>query len=151
MAKRVTDGYSSLVTQATLAKFIHQGHLGRHVRRMRRLYSDRRSILLAGTRKTLSPWLIPIPSSAGLHFSAYAVPGLDDRVMRALAERADVGVQPLSLFYKNSDSRHGLVLGYGATELEDIEEGLRRLGSVFKKLETSSKVQARQPRSNSSA
>jgi GntR family transcriptional regulator/MocR family aminotransferase len=132
LAKRVTDGYSSLVNQAALARFIQQGHLGRHVRRMRRLYSDRRAMLLAGMRKTLSPWLVPIPSSAGLHVSAYTVPGLDDQRLRRLAERSDVGVQPLSYYYKNANGRHGLVLGYGATGPEDIEEGLKRLGSILK-------------------
>jgi hypothetical protein len=52
--------------------------------------------------------------------------------LRRLAERSDVGVQPLSYYYKNANGRHGLVLGYGATGLEDIEEGLKRLGSILK-------------------
>jgi GntR family transcriptional regulator / MocR family aminotransferase len=133
MAKCITDGHSSLLKQAALAKFIQQGHLGRHVRRMRRLYSNRRALLLAGIKKTLSPWLVPISSSAGLHVSAYAVPDLDDLQLTRLAKRSDVGVRPLSPFFKNADSRHGLVLGYGATNLQDIEEGLRRLASILQK------------------
>lgn len=39
----------------------------------------------------------------------------------------------LSPFFKNADSRHGLVLGYGATNLQEIEEGLRRLASILQK------------------
>jgi DNA-binding transcriptional MocR family regulator len=39
----------------------------------------------------------------------------------------------LSPFFKNADRRHGLVLGYGATNLQDIEEGLRRLASILQK------------------
>jgi len=134
MAKCVTDSYSSLLNQAALAKFIQQGHLGRHVRRMRRLYSDRRTLLLAGIRKTLSPWLAPVSSSAGLHVSVYTVPGLDDQQLTRLAEQSDVGVRPLSPLYKNANGRHGLILGYGATNLEDIDEGLERLGSILKKM-----------------
>jgi DNA-binding transcriptional MocR family regulator len=134
IAKRITDGYSSLLKQATLAKFIQQGHLGRHVRRMRRLYSNRRALLLAGIKKTLSPWLVPISSAAGLHVSAYTVPGLDDQALTCLAKRSDVGVFPLSSLYKNPNGRHGLILGYGATNSQDIEEGLRRLGSILEKI-----------------
>jgi GntR family transcriptional regulator/MocR family aminotransferase len=134
IAKRITDGYSSMLKQATLAKFIQQGHLGRHVRRMRRLYSNRRALLLAGIKKTLSPWLVPISSAAGLHVSAYTVPGLDDQALTRLAKRSDVGVRPLSSMYKNPNGRHGLILGYGATNSQDIEEGLRRLGSILEKI-----------------
>jgi GntR family transcriptional regulator/MocR family aminotransferase len=136
MAKCVTDGYSSLLKQAALVKFIRQGHLGRHVRRMRRLYSNRRALLLYGIAKTLSPWLVPISSSAGLHVSVYTVPGLDDQELTRLAKRSDVGVLPLSPFYKSANRRQGLVFGYGATNLPDIEEGLRRLASILKKMES---------------
>jgi GntR family transcriptional regulator / MocR family aminotransferase len=136
MAKCVTDGFSSLLKQAALAKFIQQGHLGRHVRRMRRLYSNRRALLLDGIAESLSPWLVPVSSSAGLHVSAYTVPGLDDQELTRLAKRSDVGVFPLSPFYKSKNGRRGLVFGYGSTNLPDIEEGLRRLESILKKMES---------------
>ena len=41
-----TQGAPALLTQLMLAAFIREGHLGRHVRRMRRLYEARRDALL---------------------------------------------------------------------------------------------------------
>jgi len=38
--------------------------------------------------------------------------------------------------YKSANGWRGLVFGYGPTNLPDIEEGLRRLESILKKMES---------------
>src|SRR5215470_6072768 len=43
--------------QATIAAFLEQGYLGRHIRRMRQLYGERRAALTAALREHVGPML----------------------------------------------------------------------------------------------
>src|SRR5207253_1939607 len=54
--KQCADSHCDAVAQTVLAAFIREGHLARHVRRMRMLYGERRQALLDGLG-TLAPWL----------------------------------------------------------------------------------------------
>jgi GntR family transcriptional regulator/MocR family aminotransferase len=40
------------------------------MRRMHRIYGERRQLLLAGLRGLCSDWLTPLPAMAGLHIAA---------------------------------------------------------------------------------
>ena len=68
--KHCVDSHCDTVTQSALAAFIRDGHLARHVRRMRPIYAERREALLDGLRRELADWLEPIPCEAGLHLAA---------------------------------------------------------------------------------
>ena len=69
-AKHVADWHTSVPLQTTAAAFIEQGHLGRHIRRMRGVYTDRHLAILRELSGPLSAHLEPIPSVAGLHVAA---------------------------------------------------------------------------------
>ena len=49
-ALSVTGQFAPLLTQAALADFMNEGHFTRHLRRMRRLYAERRQYFLARRR-----------------------------------------------------------------------------------------------------
>jgi GntR family transcriptional regulator/MocR family aminotransferase len=126
-AKQLADQSSSVLDQDTLAAFIADGHLARHVRKMRRVYAARRERLVTRLQKDFRRWLEPIPSCAGMHVAAFATPSLDvpNLVKRAL-ER-DVAVYPLRMYYIAEPARDGLVFGYGTLDERGIDEGLTRL------------------------
>jgi GntR family transcriptional regulator/MocR family aminotransferase len=119
--------HCGVIEQDTLAAFIAEGHMARHVRRTREVYGARLRTLLTCLRNDFSRWLEPIPSIAGLHVTAFAKAPID---VDAVAERArtlDVGVYPLRQYYFRGRARPGLAFGYGAVEERDIVEGLSRL------------------------
>jgi GntR family transcriptional regulator/MocR family aminotransferase len=130
-AKRVSDWYTALLEQATLAKFIQDGDLARHVRKMHTIYNRRRKCLLEGLRKKLSRWLHPIPSVAGLHTSAYLPPAMSADSLVKAAAKADVGVYSLDLYRTEKSPRPGIAFGYGAIEATEITQGLARLYRVL--------------------
>ena len=139
-AKRCADAHCALHTQDTLAAFIADGHLARHVRRMRQLYSRRRELLLKILECDFNRWLDPIPQSAGLHFTAYmkspdALSESGERgSMDAVVDEAlkhDVGVRSLRPFFAGKPTKAGLIFGYGAISEGAIEEGLKRLRKVW--------------------
>jgi GntR family transcriptional regulator / MocR family aminotransferase len=131
--KQCADWHCALLEQDTLAAFISEGHMARHVRKMRQVYSARLRVLLTCLHNDFSRWLEPIPCVAGLHVAAFAKSPMD---MDAIAERArelDVGVYSLRAYYFSKPAKPGLVFGYGAIDEREIAEGLSRLRRLWPK------------------
>ncbi len=125
--KHVADAHCDSLTQAVLAAFIRDGHLARHVRRMRGVYAHRREVLLRGIERELGEWLQPLPSEAGLHLAAgIRDPARAARIVAKAREHAP-GAQSLDDYAAAPLPRPGLVFGFGAIDGEDIAPALRRL------------------------
>ncbi|MBC7933387.1 MAG: PLP-dependent aminotransferase family protein [Rubrivivax sp.] len=123
-ARQLTDWHGPLLTQATLARFIQEGHLARHIRKMRRIYAERRLELLRCLEALPADSLAPRPSVTGLHISVRLHRNLSADAVAESAARVGVSVGSLG--------EHGLALGYGAIETGQIAEGVRRLGRAIK-------------------
>jgi GntR family transcriptional regulator / MocR family aminotransferase len=128
-AKFVADWHSPLSSQAALARFIDDGHLANHIRRMRRIYQTRRDRIAAALDSDLGPWLRRVPTVAGLHLAALARSAGAERVEEwvARARELDVAVQSLTTFTHSEERPAGLVIGFGAIPESRIDEGMRRL------------------------
>jgi GntR family transcriptional regulator/MocR family aminotransferase len=128
-AKRIADGRGPTETQETLAAFIAEGHLARHVRRMRKIYAERRNRLMQALSRDLPGRLFP--AVAGLHL-AIELPGdIDANALSVRAAAAGVGVSPLERFHAGGIVRNGLAFGYGVIDLQRIDEGVRRLADLI--------------------
>jgi GntR family transcriptional regulator / MocR family aminotransferase len=132
VAKYASDWFAPLATQAALARFIDEGLLARHTRKMRAEY-ERRHELVLQVLADQGGWLQPIESGAGMHLTAVLADG-QQLSAAAVLERTDgsgVVANPLAAFYANRPAQSGLVLGYGAIQLTKIENGLRLLRHVL--------------------
>jgi GntR family transcriptional regulator/MocR family aminotransferase len=125
--KRSTDSHSDGLTQLTLASFIAEGHLARHVRRMRPIYAQRRQALVRGLEQHLGQWLQVLPGNAGLHLSARIQKGSSTAaVLRAALEHLP-GALPLSAYAIVKARTHGLCIGYGCVEVDQIARAVRAM------------------------
>jgi GntR family transcriptional regulator / MocR family aminotransferase len=130
-ARLVSDWHGPLETQLALAEFMEQGLLARHVRRVRRVYEKRRARLLEALDRHLAAELEVVPSSAGLHVSAFLRDRRRDTDALARDARAiGLAIEPLAPYYRGRQ-RAGLALGYGVIPLSKIEEGVRRLAACL--------------------
>ena len=118
--------------QAALTEFLKTRRLDRHIQKMRRLYGDRRKILLhslsAAFGNTCRPW----GDAAGLHLSA-AFEGMSfDNAFFKHSLRQGVRAVPV-LRHCIQKGRHTdkLLLGYGHLEAEEIEKGVRILHDII--------------------
>ncbi len=120
-----------LTTQAALAEFIAGGHFASHVRKMRKVYAERQSVLADALRKRLAG-AVTVPSDpAGLHLAVGLVETRDDAVSAA-AEALDLVARPLSAYYRNpATAAQGLVLGFGGIATENIDEAVTRLAQAI--------------------
>lgn len=130
-AREVADAHGPVLPQETLAAFIDEGHLARHIRRMRKVYEGRREALLAALARHFGDRLAPIPATAGLHLAARLTDG--SSAAEAAARAAAVGVRavPLARFASVAGAApNGFVFGYGLIPAERIDEGIRRLAAA---------------------
>jgi GntR family transcriptional regulator/MocR family aminotransferase len=126
-AAKQLGGLSPLIAQQTLAAFIAEGHLVRHVRRMRRLYADRRTALLEAMGEPSNRWLEPYPSAAGLHLALRLPQALDARRLLAVAAELGVGAYPAAQFAVGERPCNAVVLGYGGLDAERVRQGAEAL------------------------
>ncbi|MGL5875302.1 MAG: aminotransferase class I/II-fold pyridoxal phosphate-dependent enzyme [Xenococcaceae cyanobacterium] len=124
--------YLPVLEQAVLADFISERHFIRHIRRMRKLYGDRRANLVTALERELG--FEVYASETGMHLVLWLPPGMDDRLASQQAAAHGVDVLPLSLFCLESPDRGGLLLGYAATNEREIEDGVRRLGIALRSI-----------------
>ncbi|MFD2204980.1 PLP-dependent aminotransferase family protein [Kiloniella antarctica] len=135
-ARTLMDERSSLLAQPALADFMAEGHFSSHIRRMRRIYGVRQQILVECICRFLSKYLRVTPDDAGLHIIAYltdyAKARVTDRRIVELADAVGISASPLSLFYSDpKQAQQGLLMGFGACDREQIEEGCMKLAKVF--------------------
>ncbi|MGH0032495.1 MAG: PLP-dependent aminotransferase family protein [Myxococcota bacterium] len=128
-AKAITDTGTASVEQLAFADFVAEGHLERHVRRVRKRHARRRSALLDAVQGELGDRAQVVGTDAGVHV-LLRLPDLSARLVtrlrRACRER-DVGVYPTAPFYAKPPRRAELLLGYAALDEPAIRAGIRGL------------------------
>jgi GntR family transcriptional regulator / MocR family aminotransferase len=126
-----TGGNTQL--QHALGHFILDGHLARYVRRMRKVYAERRRALLAGLAD-LDTWLEPVPSEAGIHLAARCRERTRvTRLMAQLRQHAP-GARPFGHFAMSAGGREaGVVFGFGCIEADAIRERLSALAQALRR------------------
>lgn len=128
--------FPPLLLQAALSDFIEQGHLARHLRRMRRIYAQRRQFFLEFCEAELGERLLLSQGDAGIQIAGLLAGRHRDLDVCDDARRLGVNVSPLSVQYRHGSARHGLLLGYAACDEPTTRQGLRLLGAALRASET---------------
>ena len=116
--------------QLAVATFLQEGHYLRHLRRMRRLYADRRRCLL----DTLAAQGICAAVPAGLSVLLPLPNGFDDQALALDAAATGLGPAPLSPWFSlSSRPRSGLLLGVANVLERTIEDDCRKLLAMIGK------------------
>jgi GntR family transcriptional regulator/MocR family aminotransferase len=126
-ARRIADGHTPVHLQDTLASFIKDGHLARHVRKMRRIYSERRSRILEAIETHCEGLVVPIRSDpVGLHL-AVRTPESKPADIVSRAFRAGLSLRPISRYEIAGRGDIGLVLGFGMIHVDEIGTAIQTL------------------------
>ncbi len=132
-AKYCTDSHCDLLTQVTLAAFISEGHLARHIRRMRPIYTRRRAALADTIGEHLSPWLEVLPGPAGLHLTARIRDSANAADVENAALRHLPGALTLAPYTVGKLPMKGLCIGYGCAEVDQITHAVRDMGRLLRR------------------
>ena len=131
-ARVLMDRHTPSADQHVLAAFITEGHLDRHIRRIRSVYADRRSHLTAMLDRWIAKdlgWLQP--SDQGMHLVLWLAGGIDDVLLASRALDAGVAVRAVSPMYSEGNGRSGLVLGLGGYSNDQMEAAVRSLAAIM--------------------
>lgn len=128
-ARGVSGRHAPGVQQAVLAAFIEGGHYGRHIRRMRTLYQERRAALLEHGRTRIAQ-LDFRPHDGGMHVLARLTVPIADHVVVADAQSAGVELAPVSA-YTVTAGQQGLLLGFAGFTSERIATACDQLARVM--------------------
>jgi GntR family transcriptional regulator/MocR family aminotransferase len=132
-AKHLIDRHSAVQTQDALASFIAEGHLARHVRKMTRIYAERRDLLLDALSRYCGDQLAPIASSAGLHITAKLLAPTPAEAIRSRAAEVGVKVQSVDQCCIGPPPLNGITFGYGSIATQTVDAGIRLLAGVIDK------------------
>lgn len=123
--------------QLALAEFIEAGHFTRHLRRMRRLYGERRDALQAALEQHLSGVVTVSGGAGGMHLSARLDAPVPDTEVSRVAREHGMVLRPLSRFClpgTMTAQYNGLVLGYGNVPAEAMDGLVMRMRDVIERV-----------------
>ena len=127
------DIFPPYLHQEAITDFMREGHFARHIRRMRLLYSERRTALVESIRDQFGSRLEIHGSQAGMHLAVTLPKGLSDREIATRAARKGLWLWPLSPSYLGAVPRQGFVLGFGNTAVEDMSHAVAQMrAEVFR-------------------
>ena len=136
-AKAAIDRHCGIVPQMVLADFMAGGHFGRHIKRTREAYAERRQALLDGIATELDDLLVCGPSDAGLDLCVHFRVPLDEDKVVAAALAAGIEMRGLR-YYRNRnatpacESAPGLVLGFAGIAPAQIRLAVAALARVLR-------------------
>src|SRR5436189_3150021 len=108
--RAVMDHHSPAIDQATLARFLTEGFFLAHIKRMRKLYSDRRDFFIEQFNKLLSKYFILEIPEAGLHFVAWVRQKQHMQVITRVCTDIGIRPSPLSCCFMNVAPQPALTL-----------------------------------------
>ena len=131
-ARWIADRQTPTLEQRTLADFIAEGHLERHLRRMRTLYDKRRQTLVRALRLHFEDQVEIVGENAGMHVMVRLRTKFNDDEVTKRAAEVGVGVVSAQIYYLGKSRTGEFVLGYAGLSERRIQEGIRRLAKALR-------------------
>jgi GntR family transcriptional regulator/MocR family aminotransferase len=131
-AREALDLFSPTLYQLALATFIRDGHLARHVRRMRLVYRERRDALIEGLARHCDGLLTVHNADAGLHAATLLPRGADDADTVSRMRARGLAATALSTCYLTRRAKPGLLLGFAGADVSSLTAATRTLGEVLR-------------------
>jgi GntR family transcriptional regulator/MocR family aminotransferase len=120
--------------QRVLSVFMDNGMFYRHIRRVRRIYAERRKTLIECLESELSNILSFDDYHAGMQFVAKLPEGYDDRLVTQAAQEAGIFVSPLSDHYAGNNRQNGLLIDFCGYQGNEIVRNISALRKALEKL-----------------
>ena len=110
-ARMASNGCPQLI-QAIVCDFLREGHLARHVKKMRLLYGRRRAMLAAELQRAFGHAVHIELRGGGMHLLARFAGLGDDLALARRAQAAGLNCQALSERYAGEPRTQGLLMGF---------------------------------------
>jgi GntR family transcriptional regulator/MocR family aminotransferase len=119
--------------QNAIAQFIDEGHVDRHIKRLRNLYDQRRQVLLDELAAKLPKKVSVSGAESGVFVLARVETKMSTAEFVNRARKAGVGLMDTAVFYAGKAQKNEYILGFGSLNERQIKEGVKRLAAILKK------------------
>jgi GntR family transcriptional regulator/MocR family aminotransferase len=126
------DQHSSPIDQATLARFITEGYFLSHIKRMRKMYSERRDFFVKQFNELLGDHFTLQVPEAGLNIVAWLRREEEFPMIRRVTLQIGVRPSPLSFFCIREKLSPAFVFGFAAWTRTQIRESLVKLALALR-------------------
>ncbi|WP_158743683.1 PLP-dependent aminotransferase family protein [Acidisphaera sp. L21] len=127
----LAGGGASMLGQGALARFIAEGHFAAHLRRTRRIYAERQAAMIEAMRTHCADRLTIVADPGGMHLVARPLGEFDDAAAVRAAASMNLAPSALSVCYASAPACHGLLLGYAALPVAEMNAAVRRLRAAL--------------------
>ncbi|MGA2964758.1 MAG: PLP-dependent aminotransferase family protein [Terriglobales bacterium] len=145
--KQGADLHTSTFTQFVAYEVARDGFLDKHVKLIRKVYSERRDVMLQALKEFFPPTVTWTHPKGGLFLWVTLPAGLDIEAVFQSGLEQNVAFVPGNSFYANDPeegSRH-MRLNFSNATPEQIREGIRRLSEAVKKHLKDATLRSEQP------
>ncbi len=123
----------SIHDQATMSLFISNGNFQKHIRKVRKLYSEKRNYIIALLKKSLKGHIEIQKNNAGLHIIGWLPEGVSDlEVSRFMAENNIVVPALSSYTLKSIGNKGALLFGFTGWDIMTIEHKIEKFCLLYK-------------------
>lgn len=129
--KQSSDLHTNMLMQAAMDEFCRRGLLHRHLKRIRRVFRNRRDAMAEALREWLpsdATWRCP---QGGLSMWVTLPPEWNTEDLLGLSQSRGIQFIPGSAFYFRSLRFHSLRLSFASEREDKIREGIRTLGQII--------------------
>ncbi len=134
MAKQGVDLHTATFNQMLAWELVKDGFMDEHVRVIRRVYGERRDVMLAALERYFPEGCSWTHPEGGLFLWARVPEWIDTAELLKEAVQARVAYVPGFAFYAEpGHGRNTMRLNFSNAQPAQIEEGIRRLGDLLKK------------------
>jgi GntR family transcriptional regulator / MocR family aminotransferase len=140
--RQIADLQGDLIGEVAVADLLAAGDVARHVRRIRRIYRDRRDLLTTALRKEVGGALSFDVPTGGLAIWARVADDLDAERWSALAIEEGVSFRTARFYTVDGSARPFLRLGFSGLDEPELLEAVRRLARAHRRLASVSRFEA---------
>ncbi|NJM70809.1 MAG: PLP-dependent aminotransferase family protein [Scytonema sp. RU_4_4] len=129
--KWLSDRHLPLLEQQVLADFIEEGHLERHIRKMRAVYDSRRQALVKSLNAHFGDKVTILGEKAGIHLMVkFHTPFSDEEIIQRAALQG-IGMMSAAPHYLRTHSQGEFIFGYGELTEQQLEESICRIAQIL--------------------
>lgn len=125
---------AAMPSQRALSNFINSGELYRHIRRVRRIYAERRKVLVEQVQSQLLPYVTFEDTHPGMQLVLKLVIDINDSVIAQAAKEKGINILSLSSRYQTALSANGLLLGFSTYTDQEICTNVTALREIIERL-----------------
>ncbi|MBI3871850.1 MAG: PLP-dependent aminotransferase family protein [candidate division Zixibacteria bacterium] len=132
--KQSTDLHTNTFAQYVIYEYAKDGALDRHIEVLKKAYHERRDAMLRAMSEFFPDTITWTKPEGGLFLWVRLPVGIDSAPLLPEAIAQKVAFVPGQPFHPDGSGKNTLRLNFSNASLENIHEGIKRLGRVFAKV-----------------